>query len=715
MKLSRTTALILAAGCAAPAIAQDSVSKFVTGLPGDANTEFTSGQAYVVDLVPFTTRSNTTFGIAPIAKASKTGSTFFTSLVSAQTISRSVLTGVAPAAGSYAVWNTPGQGINATNNNPAGSTTAPASTAQFAFAAAEFDGQPNSVFGGIANFDPADPTRLYVKRVIAATNRADGSTTLGTAAIGLGGVDAHGNVVFRADSNLQTGPGVVSGNNIFRISMAARNNAAVNQITIGGAADAAASVHIVNASGTTHGIPNILPQDEGGPAYFGPNFDNQIVRGSAAGITTSDASHRPGGFAQHRGAMAYSKQVLLGTTGAVGSAAVYVRAGTTGPIDTIAIFDIDAAGNPVGTPRAVTLPASAFTTGLNDALDPRVNPFLVRQFDHYQSQTAFQGGISQVAIGKDQQGRILVAATAYEEQPFFPAPGLTNPYNAIIVGRLDTPASAPVWNLAIWNDINSLSGKPIRDENGTQIGRMGGLFEVTGGIPVGPSMSAPAIDSVGNIWFVGVGVFDELAGANPDNALFRAVYDPSAAVPVYTLEAVVDTGNVFAGANSGLNWQLRFIEIADNNSVSSGTFFSQNVAQDGFAGIDVSGLDTMDPRTNGGVILSAGIIYDRNNDGQFDDPVVSGSPTGSVDEEYNVLLYIANITADADPCAAADYNGDTIVDIQDFLDFFGDYGPCEFQVTPCPDALFDVDRYNPDNFVDIQDFLGFFDIFGQCS
>jgi hypothetical protein len=123
----------------------------------------------------------------------------------------------------------------------------------------------------------------------------------------------------------------------------------------------------------------------------------------------------------------------------------------------------------------------------------------------------------------------------------------------------------------------------------------------------------------------------------------------------------------------------------------------------------------MDPRTNGGVILSAGIIYDRDGDGQFDDPVVGGTPTGSVDEEYNVLLYIANITGEADPCDAADYNGDTFVDIQDFLDFFGDYGPCEFQTTPCPDALFDVDRYNPDGFVDIQDFLGFFDIFGQCS
>ncbi len=706
MKLSRTSALILAAGCAAPAFAQDSVSKFVTGLPGDANTEFVSGQAYVVDLVPFTTRSNTTFGIAPIVKSSNTSASFFTSLVSAQGISRGVLTGVAPAASSYAFWTTPGQGVNATNNNAAGTTSAPGSTVQFGFAAAEFDGPANSVFGGLANFDPADPSRLYVKRVVGASNRPTYATTGGNAAIGFGAVDANGNIVFRADNFNQTGSAVIAGNNIFRVSMGART-AGVNEINLAGASDAGASVRIVNASGTTHTVPNLVPQDEGGPTYFGPNFLDQIVRGSAAGVTTSDGTHFPAGYTGHRGSMAYSKHVLLGTSGAVGSAAILTPTpgGTT---DTISIFDIDANGNPVGTPRAVKLPASLT---LQDALDPRPNPFPITRFDHYGSQTFSNGGVSQVAIGKDQNGRILVAATVYGTEFV----GLTNPSNGIAVARLDTPASSPVWNLAVWNDATTVtSGKPIRDENGAQIGRMGSLFEVTLGSPVGPSMSAPAFDSVGNLWFVGVGVFDELAGPNPDNALFRGVYDPTVAFPVYTIESVVDTGNVFAGANSGTNWQLRFIEIADSNSVSSGTFFSQNVVQDGFAGADVSDMDTIDPRTNGGVILSAGIIYDRNGDGQFDDPVVGGSPTGSVDEEYNVLLYIGNVTVDADPCDAADYNGDTTVDVLDFLDFLDDYGACDGLPTPCG-SFGDPDQYNPDGFIDILDFLGFFDIFGQCG
>jgi len=712
MKMSRTFALVLAAGCAAPAFAQDSVSKFTTGLPGDANTEFTSGQTYVVDLTPFTTRANTAFGIAPILKASKTSTAFFTSLVSAQGISRGVLTGVAPAASSYSAWSTAGQGINTTNNNAASTVSAPSSTVQFGFAAAEFDGPANNVIGGVANFDPADPTRLYVKRVVAAANRPNGSATGGNASIGFGAVDANGNLVFRADGNSQTGTSVISGNNIFRVSMAARSTG-VNSIENSGATDGAASVRILNNSTVTHGVPNIIPQDEGGPTYIGPNFSDQLVRGSTAGSTTSDGTHKPAGFTAHRGAVAYSKQVLLGTPGAVGTGAVLIvtPGGTT---DSIALFDVNASGNPVGTPRAVTLPG---TMTLQDALDPRPNPFPIRRFDHYGDQTAFRGGVSQVAIGKDQAGRIIVAATIYGTNegpnPWGDA-GNSNPSNAIAVARLSSPSATPVWGLVAWNDCNSLSGKPIRDENGVQIGRLGALFEVTGGAPFGPSFSSPSIDSVGNVWFVGTGVFDDFSGPNPDNALFRAVYNPSTATPTYSIESVIDTGNVFAGANSGLNWQVRFIEIADGNSVSSGTFFSQNVSQDGFAGGDVSGLDTSDPLTNGGVILSAGIIYDRDNDGQFDDPVVGGTPTGSVDEEYNVLLYIGALGAD-DGCALADYDGDTEVGILDFLSFIDDFGTCENQPTPCTATGFDADIYNPDGFIDILDFLVFFDLFGQCE
>lgn len=704
MKITRTTAILLAAGCAASAFGQDSVSNTVSGLPGDAVSPFTSGQAYVVDLVPFTTRSNTQFGIAPIVKSSKIEASFFTGLVSSHSISRGLLTGVPSAAPSYSVWTTPGQGINTATNNPGSSIGGPAGSVQFGVALSEFSGAGNSIIGGLVNFDAANPGRLYVQRVSAATNR-NNDFTGGNAALGYGAVDANGNVVFRADGNLQTGGNVILGNNIFRVSMPGRNNGIINEINGAGAFDGGASVHIVNNSAVSHSVPNLVPQDEGGPTYFGPNFNDQIVRGSAAGVTTSSGGHLGAGVANHRGSMAYSKVALLGTPGAVGSSAVLsVRAGFT--TDTISVFDIDANGNPVGTPIAVTLPASMT---LQDPCDPRSNPFSVFRFDHYGSQTAFQGGVSQVAIGKDQQGRILVAATVYGTE----LSGLTNPSQAIAVARLDSPTAAPVWSMAAWNDISTLGGKPIRDEFGTQIGRLGALFEVTGGSPLGPSMSAPAIDSVGNIWFVGVGVFDELAGPNPDNALFRAVYSGGTGAPCWTIESVVDTGNVFNGANSGTPWQLRFMEIADNNSVSSGTFYSQNVVQDGFAGGDVSALETSDPRTNGGVILSAGIIYDRNGDGQFDDPIAGGFPTGSVDEEYSVLLYIGNLTADADPCAPADYNNDGGVDILDLLDFLDDYSVCDGQPGPC--GNFGDADVNGDGGVDILDFLDFFDLFSTCG
>jgi hypothetical protein len=93
--------------------------------------------------------------------------------------------------------------------------------------------------------------------------------------------------------------------------------------------------------------------------------------------------------------------------------------------------------------------------------------------------------------------------------------------------------------------------------------------------------------------------------------------------------------------------------------------------------------------------------------------IVSGVPTGSVDEEYTALLYIG--AAPSDPCDIADYNQDGGVDVLDFLDFIDDFGTCENQPTPCTSTGFDADIYNPDGFIDILDFLGFFDIFGQCE
>ncbi len=67
----------------------------------------------------------------------------------------------------------------------------------------------------------------------------------------------------------------------------------------------------------------------------------------------------------------------------------------------------------------------------------------------------------------------------------------------------------------------------------------------------------------------------------------------------------------------------------------------------------------------------------------------------------------------SDPCSTADYNGDGLADILDFLDFMDDYGNCDGQPAPC--GSFDPDQYSPDGTIDVLDFLGFFEMFGNCA
>ncbi len=64
-----------------------------------------------------------------------------------------------------------------------------------------------------------------------------------------------------------------------------------------------------------------------------------------------------------------------------------------------------------------------------------------------------------------------------------------------------------------------------------------------------------------------------------------------------------------------------------------------------------------------------------------------------------------------EPPCSADYNGDTLPDILDFLDFFDDFGACDQQPAPCG-SRGDADL-NGDTIVDILDFLDFLDAFGQ--
>jgi hypothetical protein len=253
-----------------------------------------------------------------------------------------------------------------------------------------------------------------------------------------------------------------------------------------------------------------------------------------------------------------------------------------------------------------------------------------------------------------------------------------NPFNDIVCARITCgPTPTVQWTLVGYSTdpvFTIGSGKPIYGPGGLQIGHMEEMDFVTsngagGGSPFGPSVSAPMIDSVGNIWFVS-GVYltrfkDGTIRTIPDydSALLRAVYNP--ATFSYTLEEVLEPGDVFLGANSGLNYRINFMEIADSNSVSSGTAWSSNMSEKGYLGLDPkASLPTRHPSGMGGMVLSTTIIYDVDGDGYYNDPTSQYyDNTKSADEAYSVALYITS------GCVRGDENGDGLVNSQDIDGF----------------------------------------------
>ncbi|MGB0715776.1 MAG: hypothetical protein ACPGXK_07855, partial [Phycisphaerae bacterium] len=90
--------------------------------------------------------------------------------------------------------------------------------------------------------------------------------------------------------------------------------------------------------------------------------------------------------------------------------------------------------------------------------------------------------------------------------------------------------------------------------------------------------------------------------------------------------------------NSDTPYIITFIGIADGNSVSSGTAFSNNMAENAH----LNGAAVCDDQSStcnlGGVVLSVEITYDVNGDGLFD----GCNANGGEDEEYQAILYIGS-------------------------------------------------------------------------
>jgi len=765
-KGTKVVSVMLAAGLAAPALAQDSTSANFdggNGLPGDAVSPWTTGAggyqktAYVVDLAPLFTSWGQRLGIAPLVKTSKTSSPFFTSQFSPSGLSSTVAVGVGSPAASYELWSgAPGQGLNLQQNdrNLVSNVPGPASGARFGAAIAEFATDDfgfnvNQMIGAVVNVDPSTPGRLFVQRVVAATNNSPGVGD--SSQMGFGAVDSSGNVYMRADAFGVVGPNPVVGDNLYRVNMIARSPASANLISGSGGSDAAATAWIIQSHTAARiNCPTGIPAQLSAPGVLlGTHFSGGYFHGSAfPGTEVVGGAHRPG-TGDQRGNLHFFPADLLGG-GGVGTAGMLTVIG--GNTNTITLWPVTATGAPIAaSARNLTLPASVSDPASNFAFTIAVpGTGTANRFDHYGSQTAARGNAS-VSIGRGAGGEGLAAGVIYDRNTGF---GLAAPTNAVAVARF-SPAGSTQWVVAAWTNDQGLGSFPSTDlTRGKEILGDGGLDGVIGtGDPgdsdgvldlnpvsptydapigrlastrerniagiVGPSIGGVSFDSHGNVYFLASVVLKKYNSTTQtyfddyDAGLVRANYNP--ANFSYRLELLLEQGNVFTGQNSGNRYQIRFMEVQDSNSVGSGTTWGNSAAPWAFGGMNPAELEPRDPRVLGGVVVNANIVYDVGDelggnipDGRYNDPTGASQTPASRDEAYNVMLYIgfAGGPQPACPgtgpgaCSRADWNEDGVIDFNDFLAFLNDFN-----------AQDDCADLNQDGVVDFNDFLEFLNIY----
>jgi len=699
MKMRSNVACVLAAaGLAAPALAQDSVAQ-TDGLPGDAVYPWDTAEQsnnYVVDLTPFTSSWGNEFATGPLSKLSRSpnNETFFTHGQSASGLSRLAQSGVAFPSDTYAVWTTPGQGINNSINTAPDSVDAPASGVQLGFLNQEFDTattgiDSNIVVSGFVNYEPSNPLRLYVTRVFAAHSGQDPDQGFGdNSTFGAGSVDSNGNVAFRADDFGPGGDDVIIGNNWYRVDTSARDVSMINEIRQAGPQDAGATDWVLVNSGTTHTTPSMIPEELAGRnVLLGTNFDDEFAFESAVNTISTTQDH----LQDYTDAVANVGFFPINpfTQDAVGTAAIFGFDSAEiweDDTDSLLIWSVDGDGNFVEGIR-VPLPDDIIDNdqpSYNLLANPNVpsggdaqGPQFI--LGNWQSQVPFRGGNGQVAMGYDQDGDLLVAS-----QLFIGSASVTDvvdgalfdntPQNAIAVARFpDGDVTAePEWTLAGWCEGITLGlGKFVKDgPGGDPIGQLIDLAIATGGAVLGPSMSSPMMDAAGNLYFLsGIQFFE---GDDPfDTALIRAVYNPDTFS--YELELLFSLGFVFDGQNSGTPYQIQFLPLVDSNSIGSGAPTSNNITSNAIGNVDLASeiaLDPADPRTLGGLIVAADIVYDVDGDGDFEDPTSNACDCPeSGDESYNVLMWVGPAEGIEEEECLADCNDDGVLNILDFTCF----------------------------------------------
>ena len=643
-----------------PATAQDSVGACSPGTSGlgcnDAQDAFdaVTEQAYVIDMGQYPTSWGNWYGYAPLAKSSKNvDPIFFNNLISAQATSMCMETDQTPTSAEYAYWQGQGFGVD----NSQSMVTPPAGDLyRFGAGYADFGGESNNIVSAAVEMSLANYNRLYVTRFESATNRPDAATG-SNASVGFGGMASDGDPSFRADPNAVTGPAPVLGNNWVYVDNQLRTAGVVNDVNAGGgsntAGDAAATFYPLNNSAVTHTTPTVIGCGDTS-LTAGGNFNAEYVwdDGTHTGVLSTGA-HIPGSSNTRGGVSFTHTYTALSSDGLpdAGSAAILGKA--NGPTDSFSIWGVNVDGSLDGT-KLLTLPST--NGGIIDPVDG-FNPYNYftaiqnGEFDHYRSQVAFRGGNSQIAIAGDANDpNVLYAAGVV----YYSDAGATDPYNYIAVVKYDKSTDSATWSIAGYTtsdraglpgcsgDCND-PGKAVLDgPGGNVIGRLIPLFTVTGCNDLGPSMSAPMLDTEGNVYFISewerfIDTDDNGScdTTDPDSGLFKAHRLPNGG---YELEMLISLGNTIYGPNSDTRYQFRFMGVADGDSVSSGTAWSSNIVQDRLPGTLVNELDTFDM---GGLVINVSTVYDVDKDGDYERPSgLNPDDPDSPDEAYEQLIYV---------------------------------------------------------------------------
>ncbi len=656
---TRIAAIVLAAGIAAPAIAQDSVT--TTPFVSDVVSDYTLTEqvnTYVLDLDEFTSSWGQSYGIGTLMKAPKDGlGTFQSDLLGAHNLSSDVRTGVPLPYQTYSVWNSAGPGINgAINTAPTDIQPGLTNTCQMSYGVTTFSGAKNGILGGYINYDPADPSRLYVSRVVTALN----STFQGedTASFGLGRTDADGNLIFRADpfgADSTAGNETVVGNNILRVNLGARSNGVLNDIREpGGAIDGLDGITfgdtgdlINNADGVTNTIPTVIPASATGTVSKSWNlrFGTAVYENPVNTITDSLGANEDPGISNTRGAINGVVDTLFPNTVATMGCLANVNGSQRTAVN---LWGVDATG-------AVTATSShSFPQSITDANGFNINTIAgFHEFQGVYGSVNFNG-TAQVAMCEAIDGNFLVAGNAtfnasnngsgdssgtdFRGQP-----------ERFIPVCVITPTGSS-WILAAW--CAGGTGSPIYDgdplNGGVQIGTLDNFTDGDDTMSgPGASISGCAFDSAGNIYFTSA--INTVAQGETFGVL-RAVYNPNAGSPRYDLEllAVIDD-TTFTGQNSTRDFQISFIDI---NGGGDSTLASQSTWGDATNSSPMCGFNPQstgvapqtnaaaDPRNLGGFVLNCSIVYDTAGGGAG-----LNEPNGTFDfaegdESISAVLFI---------------------------------------------------------------------------